>query len=688
MISPPTEWLEADGLGGFASGTVAGPRARRYHALLNVALTPPTSRVVLVNGFDAWIERSFVRGSRGEPRREFLTPQRYTPDVTTPAAPVVRFSGEPWPSWTWGLADGTEVTGELVVPRGVAAVALRWRAERATPGLRLVVRPLLSGRDLHALHHENPALSTEADVQPQRVRWQTYSSLPAVLSLANGSYVHAPVWYRNFLLDLERARGFDFTEDLLSPGLIGFDLSGSPAVWLLGAEGLESVEEVLAVRPLDAWRDVERRERGRRGRFASPLHRAADAYLVKRGAEKTIVAGYPWFTDWGRDTFIALRGLCLATGRLDEACQILLAWGDTVSEGMLPNRFVDQGDAPEFNSVDAALWYVIAASDYLRAVERAGCRVSGPDRSAFESAIQRILTGYAGGTRFGIGMDEDGLLRSGVPGVQLTWMDAKEGDWVVTPRIGKPVEVQALWLNALRIGASLDPRWAPLFERGLGSFRAKFWNAERGCLYDVVDADGVSGRADPSLRPNQIFAVGGLPFPLLEGARAELVFEAVRAALLTPLGLRSLAPGEPGYAPRYEGGPRERDGAYHQGTVWPWLMGAFADAWLRVRGETAAVRAEVRRTCVEPLLRHLEEAGLGHVSEIADAEPPHTPRGCPFQAWSLGELLRITSRLDAADAAELAEAAATGSGARLPRFGVPERAAAAAPARNAEPART
>ncbi|HEV8357988.1 MAG TPA: amylo-alpha-1,6-glucosidase [Gemmatimonadales bacterium] len=682
MIPAPTEWLEADGLGGFASGTVAGPRARRYHALLNVALTPPTSRVVLVNGFDAWIERPGLRGARGEPRREFLTAQRYTPDVTTKAAPLVRFSGEPWPSWTWRLADGTEVTGELVVPRGVAAVALRWRAEQAAPGLRLVVRPFLSGRDLHALHSRNAALSTEADVAPERVRWQTYPSLPAVLSLSNGSYVHAPVWYRNFQLDLERARGFEFTEDLLSPGLIGFDLSCSPAVWLLGAEGLEGVEEVLAVRPLDAWRAVERLERGRRARFASPLHRAADGYLVSRGAGKTIIAGYPWFTDWGRDTFIALRGLCLATGRVDEARQILLAWADTVSLGMLPNRFVDQGDAPEFNSVDASLWYVIAASEYLRAAERAGHRMSRPDRLALESAIQRILTGYADGTRYGIAMDEDGLLRCGVPGVQLTWMDAKVGDWVVTPRIGKPVEVQALWLNALRIGGSLDPRWAPLFERGLGSFGARFWNAERGCLYDVVDADGVSGRVDPSLRPNQIFAVGGLPFPLLEGDRAERVFEAVRGALLTPLGLRTLAPGEPGYSPRYEGGPRERDGAYHQGTVWPWLIGAFAEAWLRVQGDTAVVRAEVRRTCVEPLLRHLEEAGLGHVSEIADAEPPHTPRGCPFQAWSVGELLRITSRLDAADAIEAAE---TGSAPRLPRFGVPE--PAAAPARGGEKVR-
>jgi predicted glycogen debranching enzyme len=238
-------------------------------------------------------------------------------------------------------------------------------------------------------------------------------------------------------------------------------------------------------------------------------------------------------------------------------------------------------------------------------------------------------------------MDGDGLLWAGEPGVQLTWMDAKLGDFVVTPRIGKPVEIEALWLNALRIGSVFDARWGEAYARGLPAFQERFWNPEAGALYDVVDEEGVPGRLDPRFRPNQILAVGGLPFPVIEGERARAVVDAVEARLLTPLGLRSLARDEPGYRPRYEGGPRERDGAYHQGTVWPWLLGPFVEAWVRTRGGGAAAKRAARERYLGPLLRHLDEAGVGHVSEIADGDPPHAPRGCPFQAWSVGEALRL-----------------------------------------------
>jgi predicted glycogen debranching enzyme len=365
--------------------------------------------------------------------------------------------------------------------------------------------------------------------------------------------------------------------------------------------------------------------------------------LVRRGAGKTIVAGYPWFTDWGRDTFIALRGLCVATGRLDDARDILMDWAGMVSEGMLPNRFPDGGGVPEYNSVDASLWYIVAVHDYLQA---AGNNVPLNVRDRLRQTVEAILTGYAAGTRYGIRRDGDGLLAAGVPGVQLTWTDAKVGDWVVTPRIGKPVEVQALWLNALRIGASLSTKplatqWSAWYARGLDSFRARFWNESGGYLYDVVDPDHQPGAVDATLRPNQIFAVGGLPYPLLDNEPGRRVVDAVEARLLTPLGLRSLAPGSPGYAPRYEGGVLERDGAYHEGTVWPWLMGPFVEAWLRVRGNTPQAKREAKERFLAPLLRHLDEGGLGHVSEIADGDPPHTPRGTPFQAWSLGELLRV-----------------------------------------------
>ncbi len=381
-------------------------------------------------------------------------------------------------------------------------------------------------------------------------------------------------------------------------------------------------------------------ERKRRS-FPSRLERAADVYVVQRKGGKTIVAGYPWFTDWGRDTFIALRGLCLATGRLDDARDILVQWAGAVSEGMLPNRFPDAAETAEYNSVDASLWFVVAVDEYVQAMHAEQRRVAPSDLAALRAAVNVILDGYTKGTRYRIGCDTDGLLAAGEPGVQLTWMDAKVGDWVVTPRIGKPVEVQALWLNALKIGGGFSERWATAFRLGCAAFRTRFWDEDHGYLYDVVDPDHRPGTADATFRPNQIFAVGGLPFAVLDGAPARRVVDAVEARLLTPLGLRSLAPGEAGYAAHYQGSVRERDGAYHQGTVWPWLLGPFVEAWVRVRGGTRQAKQEARARFLAPLLQHRDEAGLGHISEIADGDPPHTPRGCPFQAWSVGEALRL-----------------------------------------------
>ena len=624
MSSPSrsdAEWLEADGLGGFASGTAGLVRTRRYHAMLLVATQPPAGRMVMVNGFEAWLERP------GGPVA--LSAQRYAPDVVHPdgAERIAAFVPDPWPTWTFALADGTRIEHGLLVEPGRAATHLYWRLLDG-PGGTLAVRPLISGRDYHALHHENRAFRFDADVTGARAVFRPYPGLPAIVTRSNGVYTHQPDWYRGFLYTEERRRGLDDVEDLASPGVFRWDLARGEAHWTLAAEGHEPPDDLEAVRSA---------ERRRRARFPSRLHRAADAYLVRRGRGKTIVAGYPWFTDWGRDTFIALRGLCLATGRLDDARAILLEWAGAVTDGMLPNRFPDRGEAPELNAVDAALWYVTAVHGFLRAAPRLAER----DRRRLERAVDAILAGYARGTRFGIRLDDDGLLAAGEPGVQLTWMDAKVGDWVVTPRIGKPVEVQALWLNALRIGSHFSERWAAVLAKGRTSFAARFWNETAGALYDVVDVDHRAGAVDPAFRPNQIFAVGGLPFAVLDGARARQVVDAVEARLLTPLGLRSLAPDEPGYVPRYHGGVRERDGAYHQGTVWPWLLGPFVEAWLRVRGETADAKREARARFVEPLLARLDDAGIGHLPEVADGDAPHTPGGCPFQAWSVGEALRL-----------------------------------------------
>ncbi len=637
------EWLEADGLGGFASGTVSGIRTRRYHALLLCAVTPPAGRVVLVNGLEAWVET---------PSGTFaISSQRYTPDVVHPdgARRIARFEDDPWPRWSYAVEDGTQIEQECFVTRGAPVVALSWRLRRRQAGVTLFVRPLLSGRDLHALHHENPVFRFNAQVQGDRVIWHPYASLPRIIARANGTYAHEPVWYRNFRYDEELARGLDWTEDLVSPGLFRWDLSQDEAVLLFGA---------LDTPPLSgrggpsqaALRACSAEERRRRGAFPSRLHRAADAYLVHRGRGRTIIAGYPWFGDWGRDTFIALRGLCLATGRLEEARSILLGWSGAVSDGMLPNRFPDHGEAPEFNAVDAALWYVVAVHEFLQAAEQRAFPIARRDAARLHGAVDAILAGYAKGTRFHIRLDEDGLLSAGEPGVQLTWMDAKIGDWVVTPRIGKPVEVEALWLNALWIGSERSPRWKEIFLRGREVFRRRFWNDAGGFLYDVIDVNHEAWTADAAFRPNQIFAVGGLPLALLDGAKARRVVEAVETRLWTPLGLRSLAPQEPGYAPRYEGGVRERDGAYHQGTVWPWLLGPFVEAWVRARGNSPQARREARARFLAPLLRHLDGAGLGHLSEITDGELPHAPRGCPFQAWSAGEALRLSLVVLAAEA--------------------------------------
>ena len=634
MTREPVEWLEPDALGGFASGTSELVRTRRYHGLLLSATTPPTGRMMLVNGVEVWLETPSGRYP--------LSSQIYTPDVRHPDGQryVTSFVNDPWPRWTFLLPDGTELEHELFVPRGVTATALSWRLKTARPQVRLSARLLLSGRDYHSTHRENAAFRFDAAIVQERVTWVPYETVPPITAITNARYEHQPDWYRNFLYREEQARGLDCVEDLASPGSFTWDLA-SPAVLVVtaGPNALPPPESTA----LELVESLRLQERARRT-FASPLARGAEAYLVSRGKGRTIVAGYPWFTDWGRDTFIALRGLCIASGRLDVAREILVEWAAAVSDGMLPNRFPDKGDAAEFNSVDASLWYVIAVGDLLDACEKGGVELSDGERRTLQGAVDEILDRHERGTRFGIRLDRDGLLACGEPGLQLTWMDAKIGDWVVTPRVGKPVEVQALWLNALKIGSRWSNRWAPDFEQGKIAFRAKFWHEEHGYLFDVVDVDHEPGRVDATFRPNQIFAVGGLPLVILDGQEARAVVDAVESQVLTPKGLRSLAPDEPGYFGRYEGSPAERDARYHQGTVWPWLIGPFAEAWMRVRGESPRAKREARERFLAPLAGLARESG-GHLPEIADGDYPHASRGCPAQAWSVGEALRLEQLL-------------------------------------------
>src|SRR5438094_10294080 len=657
-IDPNAEWLEADGLGGFASGTVSGVRTRRYHALLLTATTPPAGRMVLANGFDAWVETA--RGTFA------ISSQRYNPDVIHPdgSSRIESFEYEPWPRWQYKI-DDLVIEHELFVPKGESAVFMSWRVVAsiddagqpgsptpATADIKLRVRPFLSGRDFHSTHHENSSFKFDAEQNGQRVTCRSYGSVPAVIAYSNGSYTHEPTWYRNFLYSEELARGLDAVEDLASPGVFEFSLSQKPAVLTLAAEAVAGGGDPgSSNRPAStppATESIEARhaqvrtiEQARRQYFSSPLERAADAYLVQRGKGKTLIAGYPWFGDWGRDTFIAIRGLCIATGHLEDARDILLAWAGVVSQGMLPNRFPDSGEQPEFNSVDASLWYIIAVSDYLLAAKKQPTLIDDCHTKKLRVAVEAILAGFNEGTRFGIRANRDGLLSAGEHGQQLTWMDARIDGREITPRIGKPVEIQALWQNALAIGAKFSARWRSLVHKGRAAFEEKFWNEHAGYLADVVDCDHQPGTVDLTFRPNQIFAVGGLPLTLLSPDKARRVVDAAEMLLLTPVGLRSLAPGEPGYAPHYQGGSRERDAIYHQGTVWPWLIGQFVEAWVRVRGSTSRTKAEAHAKFLPPIYQHLNEAALGHISETCDAEPPHTPRGCPFQAWSLRGLLRL-----------------------------------------------
>jgi predicted glycogen debranching enzyme len=567
--------------------------------------------------------------------------------LTEADASIESFSAEPWPSVRYVTQSGLVVIQELFVAHGSPTVVLSFRAEGDTQGVKLCVRPFLSGRDFHSLHHENPGFRFEPEEHGSRLRFSPYPDVPSIDMLSNGQYTHAPDWYRSFRYAEEQSRGLDCDEDLAAPGILSFELARGTAIWISSATTPgEALPEGTSAEAY--WDNARRREGARRNAFPNALERAADCYLVGRGKGRTVIAGYPWFGDWGRDTFIALRGLCLSSSRFAEARDILVEWSHVVSEGMLPNLFPDGNGQPEYNSVDASLWYVIATSELLEHPQ--GSRVlAAEDRRALESAIVAIVTGYANGTRYGIRRDADGLLACGVPGVQLTWMDAKVNDYVVTPRIGKPVEIQALWLNALAAAARISPEFSGGIAPARAAFEARFWNEATGSLNDVIDVDHQSGRVDASLRPNQIFAVGGLPVSLLAAERARRVIDVVEAQLWTPLGLRSLAPSDPAYVPHCQGGVWQRDTAYHQGTVWPWLMGPFVEAWLKSRDSTESAMRQAEQRFIAPLRAHLNRAGIGHVSEIADAEPPYTPRGCPFQAWSVSELVRLTRLLAVLD---------------------------------------
>jgi len=627
------EWLETNGRGGFSSGTVAGANPRRYHAHLLTARTPPSERFVLVNQLEEWLELD---------GHSFPLSTNCYPGVVHPSGYqfCTGFAADPWPTWTFAY-NGTTIQREILTIHGRDLVIIRWtllgkKNQRAV----LRVRPKLTGRDYHATHHENGSLSTEASIGTGTVAWQLYADLPPIQAFHAGEYHHAPEWYRQIEFPLEQERGLDHAEDWWSPGEFTFDLkSRSTPTLAFTSEHISQLDVPALTRRERARREQLTQSAPTADALAGLLWRATGAYLSERGDQQTVIAGYPWFTDWGRDTFISLPGLCLVTGRFETAWQIIAAFAAHISEGMIPNRFPDTGEKPEYNTIDASLWFIHAIDRYLAASQDES-RV----RATAWPAIKQILDGYRRGTRYGIRMDEDGLITGGVPGTQLTWMDAKIGDWVVTPRHGKPVEIQALWVRALEVGERLalqfsDKAYADQCRtdrhRATDSFQKRFWYEPGGYLYDVID--GPEG-SDASLRPNQLFAIS-LVDDLVPRDRAQQILRLMQAQLVTPVGLRTLAPNDPRYRPRYEGGVRERDLAYHQGTVWPFLLGPLVTTWIKSFGRNAKSRKEARGF-LNGLETHLAEACLGQVSEIFDAEAPHHPCGCFAQAWSVAEPLR------------------------------------------------
>jgi predicted glycogen debranching enzyme len=655
-VAESCEWLVTNGLGSFASGTVAGVLTRRYHGLLIAALEPPRKRTLLVTKFDeiATINgQSFALGANRWAGGA-VDPQGYHfLDSFRLEATV--------PVWSYAF-PGAIIEKRLWMQHGANTTCVEYRCIDAKSPVSLAVKILVNYRDMHGATH---AGEWRMQVEPfglhggsaRGLRVVAYEgATPFYLLSATANAQVANVWYRNYDLAAERERGLDASEDHLHAGTLQFNLKmGERAAIVLTTDAKASLdaapsfqaEQARSAGLLSRWKSAQPRKSTKPAAappWISQLVLAAGQFVLdaRSPTDETpaIIAGYPWFGVWSRDTMIALPGLLLATGRAEIARTILQKFGGLVNQGMLPNFFPEQGQAPEYNTVDAALWFIAAVRKYLDSTNDA------PFAHEIFPTLLEIVSGYSRGTRFGIHADPaDGLLFEGEPGTQLTWMDARVAGRAVTPRAGKPVEVNALWVRALRVVAELgaqmgepQPEAAALGDRAAKSFQ-RFWNPARNCCFDVLD--GPSGN-DPTLRPNQIFAVS-IPADVLTADQQRAVVDACAKNLLTPFGLRSLAPGEPGYSPHYSGSQDERDAAYHQGVVWGWLLGPFALAHLRVyRDPTAALRL------FNGIADHLSEAGLGTVSEIFDGEPPFARRGCPAQAWSVAAILQAWTALNPA----------------------------------------
>lgn len=625
------EWLETNGLGGWASSTIIGANTRRYHGLLVAATNPPGGRVNLLSKLDETIH---LHGKQYELQCNCYPGTLHPADYDY----IESFELELFPTFVYSV-EGVRIRKTLAAIHGENTTVIVYEVLKAISSFTMELQPLIAARYYHSLARENDAIRRKVRFRDGLFRVQPYDGIEELsIFIPGADFEHLPEWYFNFEYPVERERGLDYHEDLFSYGHFRLHLnlgdkfgviistqdpSDKDALYLLEGEGKRRRKLFDSLPVKD---DIAKR-----------LTLAADQFIVQKGSNfKTIVAGYPWFIDWGRDTMISLTGLTLVTRRFDDAREILRMFARYVSQGMIPNDFPDIEVEPDYNSVDASLWFFYAIYKYLH--------YTGDEdfvRNEVMPVLKEIIDWHLKGTRYNIHVDEDGLLYAGEAGVQLTWMDAKVEDKVITPRQGKAVEINALWYNALMIYAELLERFvartaANEIERQAEAVKRRFlelfWNEELGYLYDCIDGEN----KDASLRPNQVLALS-LPYPLIAGSKAKQIFHIVMEKLFTPYGLRTLSPDDPRYVATYHGNQSQRDHAYHQGTVWSWLLGPFITAMVRFYGEDGRERAN---TIVENFSRHFSEAGIGTISEIFDADKPHKPRGCIAQAWSVGEILR------------------------------------------------
>jgi predicted glycogen debranching enzyme len=667
------EWLITNSLGGYASASVAGANTRRYHGLLVAALRAPLGRAVLLSKLE---ETLTITSPGGSDTSAFALSTNLYPGVMSPQGHHALESWEayPVPTWVWSPTPGVRFEKQVWMARQHNTTYIAYRLLAAPEGsvVRLQLVPLLAWKDYHSEMHAGNGVpiawfppATVAATNPATLPGTLRVTLPGVPNVTSEplnlhlrcvledgtpypdvSFADSSNWYYRFQHPREQERGLDFQEDLYTPGTFSAPLTvGQMLVVIASVEKTpdatpQAARDALIARQAELLTNADVHEE-----FAQLLTLAADQFLVQvPSGRSTVIAGYPWFSDWGRDTMIALPGLCLATGRAELAREILLSFAAFVDQGMLPNRFPDVGETPEYNTVDATLWYFAAIYHYVTATG---------DMALVKDALWSVLEGIVHyhqiGTRYNIHEDSDGLLYAGQSGVQLTWMDAKVGDWVVTPRIGKPVEISALWHNAVRTMAyfarrlgntQAEAHYGELAEHTAASFATRFTRSDGRGLYDVLDTPD-NGAPDLAIRPNQVFALS-LPFAPLDPASrvAQAILKVVKDELRTDFGLRTLSPNDPAYRPRYEGDQGSRDGAYHQGTAWPWLLGPYAEAYHKVQGDKAGALAILR-----PLQAQLAEFGLGSIAEIFDGSAPQRPNGCIAQAWSVAEVLRVWKSL-------------------------------------------